>query len=248
MWNEAALVASKEIILCESLIDALTFWCAGFRNVTTSYGVNGFTEEHRAAFQKHGTKRIYIAYDRDEAGEKAAAKHAEELMAMGIECFRVQFPKGHGCERVRVEDAASGESLGRVLEQCGMAGQRQAAHSRERSSEVEAAMIEEPEPEPSEQKQEPTTQSQPQKTAPPKTKSNPQRKKKMQSLPPTGAGRRESFFFSCCRSDARAGRSRAAAPMPQSCRPIRRSKGRRRGNHSDHGRRARYRVLGLEES
>ena len=56
VWNEAALVASKEIILCESLIDALTFWCADYRNVTTSYGVNGFTEEHRAAFQKHGTE------------------------------------------------------------------------------------------------------------------------------------------------------------------------------------------------
>ena len=25
----------EEIILCESLIDALTFWCAGFRHVTT---------------------------------------------------------------------------------------------------------------------------------------------------------------------------------------------------------------------
>lgn len=34
VWNEPALAESKEIILCESLIDALTFWCAGFRNVT----------------------------------------------------------------------------------------------------------------------------------------------------------------------------------------------------------------------
>ena len=49
VWNEEALVASKEIILCESIIDALTFWCAGFRNVTASYGVNGFTDDHRAA-------------------------------------------------------------------------------------------------------------------------------------------------------------------------------------------------------
>jgi DNA primase len=46
---------SKEIILCEALIDALTFWNAGFRNVTASYGVNGFTADHRAAFEKHGT-------------------------------------------------------------------------------------------------------------------------------------------------------------------------------------------------
>jgi DNA primase catalytic core len=94
VWNEEALAASKEIIVCEALIDALTFWCAGFRNVTASYGVNGFTEDHRRAFQQHGTERVYIAYDRDEAGEKAAAALAEELMGMGVECFRVQFPKG----------------------------------------------------------------------------------------------------------------------------------------------------------
>jgi DNA primase len=65
--------ASKEIILCEALIDALTFWVADIRQVTASYGVNGFTADHRAAFEKHGTERVYIAYDRDEAGDKAAA-------------------------------------------------------------------------------------------------------------------------------------------------------------------------------
>jgi DNA primase catalytic core len=94
VWNEEALVASKEIILCEALIDALTFWCAGYRHVTASYGVNGFTDDHRAALKKHGTKKIYIAYDRDDAGERAAQSLAKELMATGIECFRVQFPKG----------------------------------------------------------------------------------------------------------------------------------------------------------
>ena len=73
VWNEEALAVSKEIILCEALIDALTFWCAGYRHVTTSYGVNGFTDEHRAAFKKYGTKKIYIAYDRDDAGEASGA-------------------------------------------------------------------------------------------------------------------------------------------------------------------------------
>ena len=38
VWNEAILVGSSEINLCESLIDALTFWRAGFRNVTAAYG------------------------------------------------------------------------------------------------------------------------------------------------------------------------------------------------------------------
>jgi DNA primase catalytic core len=55
VWNEEAVAVSKEIILCEALIDALTFWTAGFRNVTASYGVHGFTEDHRRAFQKYGT-------------------------------------------------------------------------------------------------------------------------------------------------------------------------------------------------
>jgi hypothetical protein len=41
VWNEAALVASRDVIVCEALIDAMTFWCAGYRNVITAFGVNG---------------------------------------------------------------------------------------------------------------------------------------------------------------------------------------------------------------
>jgi DNA primase len=94
VWNIEALQATKEIILCEALIDALTFWCAGYRNVTASYGIEGFTEDHLAAFQRYGTERVLIAYDRDDAGEKAAGVLAEKLIASGIECFRIHFPKG----------------------------------------------------------------------------------------------------------------------------------------------------------
>jgi DNA primase len=122
VWNEEALAASKEIILCEALIDALTFWCAGFRNVTASYGVNGFTDDHRAALKKHGTQRVTIAYDRDEAGEKAALALAEELMAAGIECFRVLFPRG--CDAN--EYAREGHSLGQILNQAQWLGKGQA--------------------------------------------------------------------------------------------------------------------------
>jgi DNA primase catalytic core len=96
VWNEEALIASKEIILCESIIDALTFWCAGFRNVTASYGVNGFTEDHRAVFEKHGVKQVWIAYDRDAAGDEAAERLKEELFKLGIGSHRVLFP--HGCD------------------------------------------------------------------------------------------------------------------------------------------------------
>jgi DNA primase catalytic core len=94
VWNEEALAASPEIILCEALLDALTFWCAGHRNVTSSYGVNGFTDDHREALKKHKTQRVLIAYDRDPAGESAATALAQELLALGIGCSRVLFPSG----------------------------------------------------------------------------------------------------------------------------------------------------------
>jgi len=125
VWNEEALIASKEIILCEALIDALTFWAAGFRNVTASYGVNGFTADHRAAFERHGTERVYIAYDRDEAGDKAAAKLAEDLMEMGVECFRVEFPKGMDANAYALKVTPAAKSLGVLLNRAAWLGKGQ---------------------------------------------------------------------------------------------------------------------------
>ncbi len=115
VWNIEALQASKEIILCEALIDALTFWCAGYRNVTSSYGIEGFTDDHLAAFKAHGTERVLIAYDRDEAGERGAAKVAELLMAEGIACFRIQFPKGMDANEYALKVTPATKSLGVVI-------------------------------------------------------------------------------------------------------------------------------------
>lgn len=125
VWNEEALAASKDIVLCEALIDALTFWTAGIRNVTASYGVNGFTADHRAAFEKYGTERVYIAYDRDEAGDKAAAKLAKELMEMGIECFRVLFPKGMDANEYARKVRPAAKSLGVLLNKAEWLGKGQ---------------------------------------------------------------------------------------------------------------------------
>jgi len=112
VFNIAALQAHKEIILCEALIDALTFWCAGYRNVTSAYGIEGFTDDHLAAFKAHGTQRVLIAYDRDEPGERGAAKVSELLMAAGIECFRIQFPKGMDANEYACKVQPATKSLG----------------------------------------------------------------------------------------------------------------------------------------
>ncbi len=126
VWNVEALAAHQEIILCEALIDALTFWCAGFRNVTASYGVEGFTDDHLAAFRKHGTRRVLIAYDRDDAGEKAAARLAPQLIAEGIECWRVQFPHGMDANDYALKVTPASKSLGVVIRKALWLGKGQA--------------------------------------------------------------------------------------------------------------------------
>ena len=115
VWNETALAANAEIILCEALIDALTFWRAGYRNVTASYGIEGFTADHLAAFQRHGTQRVLIAYDRDEPGDRAALTLAEQLIAAGLECYRIQFPKGMDANEYALKLAPAEKSLGIVI-------------------------------------------------------------------------------------------------------------------------------------
>lgn len=115
VFNVEALAAAKEMILCEAIIDALTFWCAGYRNVTTAYGVEGFTPELLQAFKDHGTQRVLIAYDRDDAGERAADKVAAQLMAEGIECFRIQFPKGMDANEYAQKVQPAAKSLGLLI-------------------------------------------------------------------------------------------------------------------------------------
>lgn len=115
VWNEEALAASPEVILCESLLDALSFWCAGYRNVTAAYGVEGFTKDHLAAFERHAVERVLIAYDRDKAGDQAAEKLAKKLLAEGLDCFRIQLPKGMDANAYAVQVAPATKSLGIVI-------------------------------------------------------------------------------------------------------------------------------------
>lgn len=144
VFNLAALQASREIILAEALIDALTFWCAGYRNVTSAYGIEGFTDDHLAAFKQHGTERVLIAYDRDEAGERGAQKMAERLMAEGIECFRIQFPKGMDANAYALKVTPADKSLGLVIRKAVWLG-KGAAPAREAVERVvEIAAVEAP--------------------------------------------------------------------------------------------------------
>ncbi|MCP5210682.1 MAG: toprim domain-containing protein [Hahellaceae bacterium] len=123
VFNVSSFSCSDQIILCESLIDALTFWRHGFKNVTTSYGVAGFTDEIFDAFKQHQIKRVLIAYDRDEAGNNAANDLAERLMKSEIECFRVLFPKGMDANEYALKMSPARKSLELVIKKAEWMGE-----------------------------------------------------------------------------------------------------------------------------
>jgi len=114
IWN-ADCLKSPEIILTESVIDALTFWVNGFRNVTCIYGTEGFTDDHLEAFKTHKTQRVYLAYDRDKAGDRAAERDASRLQSHGIECFRVRFPAGMDANEYALKVTPAAKSLHTLL-------------------------------------------------------------------------------------------------------------------------------------
>jgi len=117
VFHWQALLAHREVILCEAPLDAMTFWAAGFEHVLSSWGANGFSSEHLAALVRYGTKRVLLAYDRDKAGDQGAAKVAEQLLAANIECFRVLFPRGMDANGYARKVQPAAKSLGLALRQ-----------------------------------------------------------------------------------------------------------------------------------
>ena len=105
----------REVILCEALMDAMTFWVHGFHNVTSSYGIEGFTDDILQSFKANGIERVLMAYDRDAPGKKAVARLAPLLMAQGFEVLQVLFPPGMDANAFACTMATLGDSPGQAL-------------------------------------------------------------------------------------------------------------------------------------
>ena len=112
LFNRECL-QQPEIILCEAVLDALTFWVNGFKNVTCLFGTEGFTDELWEAL-KH-VQRVRIAYDADDAGERAAQRDTERFQKHGIEVFRVKFPHGMDANEYAQKVTPANKSLALLM-------------------------------------------------------------------------------------------------------------------------------------
>ena len=71
----------------------LSFWVAGYKNVTCIYGCNGFTDYHFDALAMYKTKTILLALDRDDEGAAAVKRISKKLLEQDINVYRIDFPK-----------------------------------------------------------------------------------------------------------------------------------------------------------
>ena len=100
VFNPAGAKETEEIILTESVIDALALWSIGIRNVTCAYGVNGLTDEILDHLAESRIRKAVLMLDADEAGREAASKFAEKLNEIGIESRAVELPAKDASEFV----------------------------------------------------------------------------------------------------------------------------------------------------
>jgi hypothetical protein len=93
LFNPKALISS-EIILCESVIDALSIMAMGYKNVAAVLSVNGMKDDLFEKIINSNVKKVFIAFDNDSPGNNAASSLAEKLIDHKIESYRITFDEG----------------------------------------------------------------------------------------------------------------------------------------------------------
>lgn len=81
--NYARSDCAERLILCEGYMDVIMLHAAGFGNAVATLGT-AITPEHARIMKKY-TGNVVIAYDSDEAGQKAADKALRLLAEAGVE-------------------------------------------------------------------------------------------------------------------------------------------------------------------
>jgi DNA primase catalytic core len=90
--NFQAARSSSEVILTESILDALSFHQAGIATAIPIYGTNGFTPDHFDLLKREHVTRVILALDGDAAGRKATDALKEKLSAAGIAVGVMPYP------------------------------------------------------------------------------------------------------------------------------------------------------------
>jgi DNA primase len=85
LWNVAAIKTYSEIILVESVLDALSVEVAGYSNVVSIQNTNGLSPDDVQLFQEYGVQKLILLLDGDDPGQKAAARLKQKLTQFTVQ-------------------------------------------------------------------------------------------------------------------------------------------------------------------
>jgi 5S rRNA maturation endonuclease (ribonuclease M5) len=117
--NFQAARTSGEVVMTESIFDALSFHQVGIATAIPIYGTNGFTSDHLDLLKREGVRHVVLALDSDEAGRRATDALKEKLQALGIAVRVASFPSGtkDANELLVSRNGDAGEALRRCLDE-----------------------------------------------------------------------------------------------------------------------------------
>ena len=110
--NPEGFVEGGRLVLTGSVIDALTWWSMGMRNVTTTMGRSSLPRDVKALITAQKIRSVAVALDRD---DEATAGILEELGQLGDEVRRVVFPRGMNANAVARKADDPREALDALL-------------------------------------------------------------------------------------------------------------------------------------
>ena len=94
LWNYQAAKRSSELLLTESVIDALTLIDRGLADVMPCYGVHGLTSELLGWLEQCHVKELTLCFDADAAGREGAEKITARLKEKDFTVHTLMLPEG----------------------------------------------------------------------------------------------------------------------------------------------------------
>ena len=91
--SKRALLDAQSAIVCEGQLDLIACFMAGVQNVVAPQGT-AFTDQHARIIKRY-VDEVVLCFDSDEAGQNAAVRSLDHLLASGVAVRVAVIPKPH---------------------------------------------------------------------------------------------------------------------------------------------------------
>jgi len=111
VFNPAGFVEGQKMIVTHGIMDALTWWSAGFRNVTSTMGKTSLPKDVKTILVTKKIGSVWLAFPRDISTDTMQS----ELRDIGIEVNEVIFPSGEDANDIARNADDAKAALGALL-------------------------------------------------------------------------------------------------------------------------------------